>query len=83
MARRVAVVRTVPDPFKTPKEQPVVVGRLVDPGDGSKPFGTTEAADSMLQGSRPFDYYYGGWSNGYFETQPVTGKQAAAVPDRE
>lgn len=83
VTRRVAQVRTVPDPYQQPRPKAVVLGHLIDPGDGSKPFGTTDAADSMLQGSRPFDYYYGGWSNGYYETQPVTGAQATKVADRE
>lgn len=75
MGRRTAEVRSVPSPFRQ-GEQPQVVGRLVDPGDGKPPFGTTAAVQSMLDGSRTFDYYYLGWSNGYWETQPVSPSEA-------
>lgn len=79
MARRVAVLRTVPNPFKKPAADPTVLGHMIDPGDGQPPFGTTEAADEMITETRPFDYYFGGWSNGYYETQPLGAKDAAAV----
>lgn len=82
MARRVAVVRSVPNPYRQPPEEPKVLGHMIDPGDGGEPFGTTDSAHEMLQGSRSFDYYHGGWSNGYVETQPVTGAEAAQVANK-
>lgn len=83
MARRVAVVRTVPNPYKQPADEPVVLGHLIDPGDGQEPFGTTDAAHEMLSQTRPFDFYHGGWSNGYVETRPLGDDEASELPDDE
>jgi hypothetical protein len=71
MARREALVLSVPRRQDVPQQ----LGRLIDPGDGSDPFGTTPLIDRMLDGgdsrAERFDYYYAGWSNGYVQTQPV------------
>lgn len=49
------------------------LGSLIDLGDGTEPYGTTDELDTMLQADRraKFDYYAAGWSNGYVQTRIV------------
>jgi len=72
MARREVQVLTVP---RRDGEEPMQVGRLIDPGNGAEPFGTDPMSDKMLLGGESrrakFDYYYAGWSNGYTQTKPA------------
>jgi hypothetical protein len=62
------IVRTVPRPSK-PGGVRRVLGHLIDDGNGD-PRGSNRLVDDMLGVDRraKFDFYAGGWSNGYLET---------------
>jgi len=56
------------------ESDPAPIGLMIDPGDGSEPFGEGPGVDRMLVSGgddrrAKFDYYYAGWSNGYVQTQ--------------